>query len=152
MSSSSWSLNAGSRSSPNRDAVSSPKKERRDFAASFALTCWRSSRRVPTRRLRRRRGVPTIRSPNSPPSPVSEAINEVDFCGTMASAMMAIVATFRETCPFVEAHLGGMGIGKSKRARKNRVATTTVERTNEHNDASFAVRFSDALSSHQVLR
>lgn len=53
------------------------------------------------------------------PAPATETINEVDFCGKMATAMTAIFATFRETCPFVEARLEGMGSSRSKRARKD---------------------------------
>ncbi|MBL8764613.1 MAG: hypothetical protein JNM07_10130 [Phycisphaerae bacterium] len=49
----------------------------------------------------------------------TESINEVDFCGKMATAMTAFFATFRETCPFVEARVEGMGSSRSKRARKD---------------------------------
>jgi len=49
----------------------------------------------------------------------TETINEVDFCGKMATAMTAIFATFREKSPFIEARVEGMGSSKSKRARKD---------------------------------
>lgn len=49
----------------------------------------------------------------------TETINEVDFCGKMATAMTAIFATFRDACPFIEARLEGLGSSKSKRHRKD---------------------------------
>jgi len=52
-------------------------------------------------------------------TPTTETINEVDFCGKMATAMTAIFATFREKSPFIEARVEGMGSSKSKRARKD---------------------------------
>jgi methylase of polypeptide subunit release factors len=58
-------------------------------------------------------------APITMPAPASETINEVDFCGKMATAMTAIFATFRDSCPFIEARLEGMGSSKSKRARKD---------------------------------
>lgn len=46
-------------------------------------------------------------------------INEVDFCAKVATAMTGIFATFRDSCPFIEARVEGMGSSKSKRARKD---------------------------------
>lgn len=53
------------------------------------------------------------------PAPATETINEVDFCGKMATAMTAIFASIRDKSPFIEARLEGMGSSKSKRARKD---------------------------------
>ncbi len=51
--------------------------------------------------------------------PHVETINEVDFCGKMATAATAFFATIRDRCPFVEARIEGMGSTRSKNARKD---------------------------------
>jgi methylase of polypeptide subunit release factors len=51
--------------------------------------------------------------------PNTETINEVDFCGKMATAATAFFATIHDRCPFVEARIEGMGSTKSKNARKD---------------------------------
>jgi hypothetical protein len=53
------------------------------------------------------------------PASASETINEVQFCGRMATAAQAIFATFRETCPFVRVDIEDYGSARSKRARKD---------------------------------
>jgi methylase of polypeptide subunit release factors len=53
----------------------------------------------------------------TPPS--EETINEVDFCGKMATAATAFFATIRDRCPFVEVRIEGKGSTKSKQARKD---------------------------------
>ncbi|MBA3482998.1 MAG: SAM-dependent DNA methyltransferase, partial [Pirellulales bacterium] len=49
----------------------------------------------------------------------SETINEVDFCGKMATAATAFFATIRDRCPFVEVRIEGKGSTRSKNARKD---------------------------------
>jgi type I restriction-modification system DNA methylase subunit len=49
----------------------------------------------------------------------AETINEVDFCGKMATAATAFFATIADQCPFVEARIEGVGSTKSKTARKD---------------------------------
>lgn len=63
------------------------------------------------------RGDRILSSRMSPP--VTQTINEVDFCAKMASAANAIFATIRDKSPFIEARVEGMGSTKSKRARKD---------------------------------
>ena len=53
----------------------------------------------------------------TPPS--DETINEVDFCGKIATAATAFFATIRDQCPFVEARIEGKGSTTSKHARKD---------------------------------
>ena len=53
----------------------------------------------------------------TPPS--DETINEVDFCGKMATAATAFFATIRDQCPFVEVRIEGKGSTTSKHARKD---------------------------------
>lgn len=50
---------------------------------------------------------------------MSETINEVDFCGKMATAATAFFATIQDRSPFVEARIEGLGSSKSKIARKD---------------------------------
>ena len=40
-----------------------------------------------------------------------ETINEVDFCGKMATAATAFFFTIRDVCPFVEVRIEGKGCG-----------------------------------------
>jgi type I restriction-modification system DNA methylase subunit len=51
--------------------------------------------------------------------PATETIHEVDFCAKIASAANAIFPTIRQSCPFEEVRLEGMGSAKSKRDRKD---------------------------------
>src|SRR5688572_23660944 len=50
---------------------------------------------------------------------IAETINEVDFCGKMATAATAFFATITDRCPFVEARIEGKGSTRSKNARKD---------------------------------
>lgn len=50
---------------------------------------------------------------------IAETINEVDFCGKMATAATAFFVTIRDNCPFVEVRIEGKGSTKSKNARKD---------------------------------
>lgn len=52
-------------------------------------------------------------------SPIAETINEVDFCGKMATAATAFFATIHDRCPFVEVRIEGKGSTRSKNARKD---------------------------------
>lgn len=51
--------------------------------------------------------------------PADETINEVDFCGKMATAATAFFATIRDQCPFFEVRIEGKGSTASKHARKD---------------------------------
>ncbi len=51
--------------------------------------------------------------------PNSATINEVDFCGKMATAAKGIFATLGPRCPFVEVRIEGKGSTQSKNARKD---------------------------------
>lgn len=51
--------------------------------------------------------------------PASETIHEVDFCATIAAAAKVIFGTMRDSCPFIDARVEGMGSSKSRRARKD---------------------------------
>jgi len=51
--------------------------------------------------------------------PTAETINEVDFCGKMATAATAFFATMRDSCPFVEVRIEGKGSTRSVNARKD---------------------------------
>ena len=50
---------------------------------------------------------------------ISETINEVDFCGKMATVATAFFATIRDRCPFAEVRIEGLGSTRSKNARKD---------------------------------
>ena len=50
---------------------------------------------------------------------ITETINEVDFCGKMATAATAFFATIQDSCPFVEVRIEGKGSTKSVNARKD---------------------------------
>ena len=52
-------------------------------------------------------------------NPTAETINEVDFCGKVATAATAFFATNPDRCVFVEARIEGMGSSRSKTARKD---------------------------------
>ncbi len=52
-------------------------------------------------------------------SPYAETINEVDFCGKMATAATAFFAAIEDRCPFVDVRIEGKGSSKSKNARKD---------------------------------
>jgi hypothetical protein len=49
----------------------------------------------------------------------AETINEVDFCGKMATAATAFFATIRDRCPFVEVRIEDKGSIRSKDVRKD---------------------------------
>lgn len=51
--------------------------------------------------------------------PARETINEVDFCGVVATAATALFATFRNSCPFIDARVEGVGSSRKKNARKD---------------------------------
>jgi hypothetical protein len=55
----------------------------------------------------------------TPTTATAESINEVDFCGKMATAATAFFATIPDQCPFVEARIEGKGSSRSKHARKD---------------------------------
>src|SRR5579859_3403914 len=48
-----------------------------------------------------------------------ETINEVDFCGKMATAATAFFATIPDQTPFLEVRIEGVGSTRSKQARKD---------------------------------
>ncbi len=52
-------------------------------------------------------------------NPAIQTINEVDFCGKMATAATAFFATISDRCPFVEARIEGMGSSKNPAHRKD---------------------------------
>jgi type I restriction-modification system DNA methylase subunit len=49
----------------------------------------------------------------------SETINEVDFCGKIATAAKPIFAALQSRCPFLEARIEGMGSTSGKTRRKD---------------------------------
>ena len=46
-----------------------------------------------------------------------ETINEVDFCGKVATAATAFFSTIQDRCPFVEVRIEGKGSTRSANAR-----------------------------------
>ncbi len=52
-------------------------------------------------------------------TPIADTINEVDFCGKMATAATAFFVTIQDRCPFVEVRIEGKGSTKSENARKD---------------------------------
>ncbi len=50
---------------------------------------------------------------------IADTINEVDFCGKMATAATAFFSTIQDRCPFVEVRIEGKGSTKSVNARKD---------------------------------